>query len=437
MILYLFFTLIALTILFLCINKSDFLAPEVIVAATFSLCTFFSFLYTDTWHLPMHVNTVIVIVVEILFFAIGSYMGRLPYSFENVQPSIVPEKKLWRIRPYSMDNLVFFSLILVSVLFVFQNYRESMLLAAQVTDSSLVGDRLLAMVNGLQNGTISFSRWHSYRTVFLKSLAYVTFYGYIYNVIFLKKEVTDCRLLVPMLLYAFSIFWNGGRQGYIYITLYVLLVTFILYLIHNKYSTKSLSKILAVGAVAFIGFLFVFVGIGYLNGKISSDMSITRVLAHYIGTNINALDYFINSYYPSSTYVGSMTLTNFYGKLRILDPSIPVFRGYNTNFVEFSGITTNVYTALMRYINDYGYTGCSAIMFLLGLLSSSCYHFIKTRKIIGYPLILYSSFVYPIFLLCREERFFMEVVSTTSVYFVVLSWIFYRYIWEDKNYERE
>lgn len=41
MILYLLFTLIALAILFLCINDGDFLCPEVIVVATFALCTFF------------------------------------------------------------------------------------------------------------------------------------------------------------------------------------------------------------------------------------------------------------------------------------------------------------------------------------------------------------------------------------------------------------
>jgi oligosaccharide repeat unit polymerase len=411
------------------------LCPEVIVVATFALCTFFSFLYTEVWELPMHVNTICVIVAEILFFFVGAYLGKVGNPFLDFSESLEEKNFVVKGAPYKINTVIFSFLLLVSVFFVFFNYRESMQIAGQFTASPEIGDRLRAIIHGLQDGTISFSRWNSYRTIFLKSLSYVTIYAFIYNLVFFKKHNDFC-LLIPTVLYGIAVLWSGGRQVYIYITLYVLVTLFIMYLIRYNYNKKIALRLITIGIIAFIGFLFVFMGIGSINGKINSSMSITRVLAHYIGTNINAFDDFINHCYPSSTYPGSMTLTQFYNKLRIFYSTIPVFSAYNTNFVQFRDINTNVYTALMRYINDYGYLGCTAIMFLLGFISSSSYHAIRVRKKVGYSLILYGSFIYPIFLLCREERFFMGVVSTTSIYFIILSWIIYRYVLEGGVHEK-
>lgn len=420
-------TLFLMTLFFALLDEFDVLSPNVIVSGTFCLCCFFSSLYTVQWNLPMHLNTYCLIVFEIIIFALGVFLIRLALG-RKWNNNISKLNFVESVKLYNVSNAWLLGALIVGVLFVYLNYRDTIFIANQLTDSKQLGIMLKAVLEAsyYQNDIAKFSRWHSYRYILLEAFSYVTLYAFIYDSTFGRWKFTYLKLLLPTLIYSAAIFLTGGRQPYIYLIIFIIVVALYLYQSKYNFAPKKLVKLIIPGVFLILAFLLVFFGIGILNGKISGDFSPAKVLAHYIGININALDYFVNTIYPSSVDPGSMTLANVYEKLRFVFPTMTRLNTYNTNFVHFDGITTNVYTALMRYIRDYGYIGCTILMFLFGIISGFCYSSIKFYKKEGIAVIVYAALCFPIFLFCREERIFMNLISTTSVYLVICITIFYK-----------
>lgn len=133
-----------------------------------------------------------------------------------------------------------------------------------------------------------------------------------------------------------------------------------------------LSQELMIIGITLVAFLFCFLGIGVINGKIGFNTSFLNVLVHYAGTNISAFDVYINEMVmPDTRYIGTTTLDPIYIFLNNHGFDVPRFYQYITLFTAFGQVTTNVYTAFYRYIHDFGYLGCGMVMLLLFIQSFS------------------------------------------------------------------
>ncbi|MCI7216136.1 MAG: oligosaccharide repeat unit polymerase, partial [Megasphaera elsdenii] len=123
------------------------------------------------------------------------------------------------------------------------------------------------------------------------------------------------------------------------------MISFFLVYRKNYRGASTLSKELAIIGIAVVAFLFCFLGIGIINGKIGSDTSFLNVLAHYAGTNISAFDVYINEMLlPDTPYIGTTTLDPIYIFLNNHGFAVPRFYQYITLFTIFGPVTTNVYT---------------------------------------------------------------------------------------------
>ena len=96
-------------------------------------------------------------------------------------------------------------------------------------------------------------------------------------------------------------------------------------------------------------------------------------------------------------------------------------------FTAFGPVTTNVYTAFYRYINDFGDFGCVLVMFLLGFFYTFFYRQIYRHSLKNWMILIYASIAYPIFLIGREERFFNEILTTSKISFIVCLLILYKF----------
>lgn len=153
------------------------------------------------------------------------------------------------------------------------------------------------------------------------------------------------------------------------------------------------------------------------------------MLVHYAGTNISAFDVYINEMtIPDTPYIGAKTLTPIYGFLHAHGFNVPQFFQYITLFTAFGPVTTNVYTAFYRYINDFGYFGCALIMFLMGFFYTFLYRQLYHYGLKNWMILIYASIAYPIFLIGREERFFNEILATSKISFIVGLLILYKFL---------
>lgn len=402
----------------------DFISPCVIVPVTFFFCTVLAALYTVRWNLPMHAETCFVIVAMIAFFEIGAMLSL--WSFRAHELSAPTNTVHGFVLPWKC------LVILMAVLLpcMYWNYQEFWDISRQFTSSTELSDMIGATIHHMEMGDAEkFSRWYVYRMVFAQGAAFVCWFVFLYNMVYKSGTLLyNLRFILPMCAYLGFVVLTGGRQPTVYIAIFTLVVGSFLYTRKQGFSTAAYKHVILLCAIVFFAFFSVFYALGTLSGKIDETKTASSVLAHYAGTNISAFDVFLHSPpVPESQYIGTMTLVDAYAKLGKFFPSLPQAQGYIRDFVRFDGIDTNVYTALRRYIQDYGFIGCAMIMFILGAGYQVFYNLLKYHKGTNdFLLIAYGFLCYPCFLMCREERFMLEIISSRTVYVLIGMFLFYR-----------
>lgn len=400
-------------------EKKDILSPSVIVGASFALCVCLDALCAEEWDLPMHINTCIAILCGILSFNIGACV--VGQSFSKVKTVKFNDDNRFDVQ------IIWISLMsLVLLCFLYLNYNEFNAISHKFTTSENFSVMLRTVIDKLQAGEVKYSTWYTWRMIIAQAVTYVSLFSFIYNAIYLRIHMF--RFLVPVAIYIPILIVTAGRQDFLYLAIFILVSTIFLYQSKYNFDVRKSYKVLGFLFLCFCAFLIFFFVSGILSGKIQAGMSPVKVLAHYAGTNISALDVFINQVtIPDDQYIGQITLTKIYNNLRSFGIDVPEKNVYISTFVFFSGISTNVYTAFRRYIQDYGYFGCFLIMFILGSLYSSFYGILKYRTKSCFLLIVYSTYCYPIFLFCREERFMTSILSARCLFTVLIMFLVYKF----------
>ncbi|OUO45675.1 O-antigen polymerase [Megasphaera sp. An286] len=404
-------------------SKFDVVHPSFIYCICLAGCCTLAALYTKMWNLPMHFNTAAIIIVMSMLFLGGGCLAEFcccTDKYASVQESVI-------FRGFFISWSIWLLFLGILVYFAYLNYTDFLQVARLVTNEKEFSKMLGPVINGFAHQEIKLSRWNAYRLRFAMGMGYLSILAVWLNLMVHQyKEVMKWGCFV--LLYIPFLVLTGGRQQFMYLIMFAMISFFMVYRKTHRL-TSSVSKEFAVIGVAIVSFLFCFLGIGLVNGKIGADTSFLRVLAHYAGTNISAFDVYLNEMMiPDIPYIGSTTLIPLYGFLHAHGfDDLPVFSMYITLFTVFGPVTTNVYTAFYRYINDFGYFGCALVMFLLGFFYTFFYKKVCLHGLKNWMILIYSSIAYPIFLMGREERFFNEIFTTSKLSFIIGTLILYKF----------
>lgn len=411
--------LLLLGVVFFIKNRFDVLNPSFIYSICLTGCCALAALYTKIWNLPMHFNTGCIILLMSLSFFIGGELA----EYCSCKYGIEREVARPQIFLINQSVWIFFSVLLLVLAYL--SYTEFLHVAQQVTEETELFGMLKPVINGLSHKEISMSRWNAYRFRFSTGMAYLSVLAFWINLTAHQyKEALKWSSFV--ILYIPFMVLTGGRQQFMYLIIFAM-ISFFLVKRKTNQGKKSVGKEVAIIGVAVGVFLFCFLGIGLLNGKIGGDTSFLRVLVHYAGINISAFDVYINEMaMPDTQYIGTTTLDPIYIFLNNHGFNVPRFYQYITLFTAFGPVTTNVYTAFYRYIHDFGYFGCALIMFLLGFFYSFMYRQMYRDGLKNWMILIYASIAYPVFLMGREERFFNEILTTSKASFIVEVLLLYK-----------
>ena len=383
-------------------------------------CTLAS-LYTEKWDLPMHFNTAIILIIMSLSFLIGGYLADRASINTNIF-----NKTSVRISSFGISWQIWLFFVFLIGYFLYLNYIDFVELASKVTNETDFLKMLGPVNDGLTHQIIENGRWSAYRFRFAMAMAYLSVLFLCINLLG-RKYAEVFKWGIFILLFLPFIVLTSGRQEFMYLVIFSMITFFLVY---RRYNTNKgrIGKEILVVSLSLLFFLVFFLGIGFINGKISSDLSVVRVLVHYAGTNISAFDVFVNEMViPESNFVGTKTFASIYAFLHRYGVDIPQFYQYITMFTAFGPVNTNVYTAFYRYISDFGYMGCSILMLLIGFLYTFMYRKIYALGLKNWMILIYASNVYPIFLMGREERFFNEILTSSRISFVILLLLLYKF----------
>lgn len=413
-----FIVSLLLTSFLILFYRGDILQPSILFCGTMTFSAFMASIYADKWSLPFSVDAFFLLTLALFMFSLGDIFCTLKgFSKKSIQP-------LTEHKRYDMNNLVLIIILFIMAVFVYSTARELYSLSLHFGNNDGYMGMIKSLRPAIEAQKIQLSRWVNYRQVFALSVAAVSVYAFLYNVIYSKAKIRDFKFLLPVIMYIPFTIMTTGRMAMMTFVIFFFILTAMLYQKKYIYSYQSKKRVVAFIIIISIACVAFFLMMGNLTGKVSNqNHTAPMILAHYVGLSLPAFDVAIHSFSVNTGDIGSTTLLGLYRILSRVGVDLPRVNIF-LPFVHFNGIDTNVYTAEWRYFKDFGFWGMCAIVWLLGSVYSFMYNVIKYNiKSNCLFMILYAMIAFPLFLSSIDERFFLDLIGTPIIYDILLVWI--------------
>lgn len=433
MIYLLFAALLLLTLLAFVASNRNILAPWVILCSMFSVSTFLAMLNADYWDFTIDPLTAVIILTALISFGVGQLLvthftekrqrdlcgGRtepcapgVPHPLRRKTQRDPIERPVWQVL------LITFVLFCMLLFYLYKKYQLS------ITAGNPGGfSMMLQYVREAELHFQTIGKIANLFAVIAQIAAYFFAFVFLYNTIHCGLKARWCALVLPFVIYLpFQIF-SAARTGFIRDIVYLIVVGCVLYQQKTRWNYWNTVKIIVLGVIALGAFLLIFRFTGFMKDS-GSGVSAFYSISKYMGGSIPCFNDFVLHPREESLYIGNNTLFPIYSILRQLGFNLPqLYAPYD--FTDFATMSTNIYTGLRRYIEDYTYAGMYVIMFGLGMLYGGAFNYVKNRPQAKFALMLYATTCYPVFEMSIEDRFFLSVISTNTVYQVCLLAILY------------
>lgn len=391
------------------LNGRHILNPSVIACSVFMVSVLFSVYSKEKWGYQLHGITPFVILSSLFIFMVGTCIGT-----HAAKVNFKENTQFLPIRIPSGLFVIFITCVLLC--FAFLHYQTIFDIAKKIQpEANSLGEILKNARNGILHYGYSNTRIDAYSTYLCRGISYICIYIFIYDkLINGSKLFKHIYLLFPSVPLIIKMVLSTGRTQFIYFAVYILVVFGILFFQREGISRKTFIKMASVGVFTLLSFFAVF-SILQIVREGNDAKKVGDVIAYYTGMSIPSLDDFLVNGRKESLLIGDHTLFPIYDILRKLGFDLPkLYAPYD--FVDFNGTRGNVYTAFRRYIEDYTLIGNYIILVILGFVSSYGYNFVYKKRGKHLALVLYAMFIYPVFEISIEERVFMNLIGTSTIY---------------------
>jgi len=393
-------------------NGKNVVSPSFIATGGFILSTGVLILSRDFFQYTLTYTSVLIISFVIICILIGELVAsKFRFSMNTnlrVPTKSIDSKRLILI-PKFVILILFLFVIASGILYLYDAYLFS--LSVGNTPGNIFGIAKYVRFSGVD---YSPSIFISQSNLLSECIVYLVFYSYSYNLILFKKN--RLHYLFPLLGFIPHILSYDGRTIIIKILSICILIYFTLNKQKNNWAKGNNRKILVVGIMSLLAFLFIFRFLGYRTDS-SINNSLWNNLSEYISSGLVGLDKYVLSGAEKSDIFGKNVLTAFYGTLRGLGLSVPL---YSTNdiFFTYAGGESNIYTGLKGYIADFTMIGLFISMFMWGYCITSLKNKIRIGGVSIIKVFLLGLFFYPVILISIAGATHV-VLSITTVYALI------------------
>ncbi|WP_434351306.1 O-antigen polymerase [Trichococcus flocculiformis] len=441
MIFVLFIILIILTISSYLFSESEFISPAFMLCATYLFCVFIAILNVNAWGDISFVTMLTVLTGVIAFlFGCAMTMNRI------VTLKTKNKKNKLNIGIYDDNEInVSYTVLIFTIL--------TMCAVAYFYSRYIFNNALLAGSNGSINGLFSYARSidgnsENYQRMgrvltlgiyFSKAIGYLAMFillkEYIYKP---EKKITKSKrmlLILILLIYFVLTVLSTGRTAFMYFIIYTMIVASIFYKIKRGWSKNANKKVLKIILISLVLILVAFriIDLTLRKSIYGSEWTLWTQVSRYFASQFYALNIWLENPTYSSGFEDTETLYNLYSILNIFGANVHI--GSNAlEGVTVSGLSTNIYTALRRYIHDFGYVGMIVIQFATGAVFTNWFNKIKKRDYLNdTSVILYASLLYTVAFNVIEERTFINILSLSTATHVILIILFWRIVTKKKR----
>lgn len=404
---------------YLLCNK-EILSPGFFCALMYLLGVIVLFFKKDEWRVDIRVDTVFLIFLFLLFILIGDLVASV---FE--QSKVRTYRRLSKIY-LALPNWLLVLLSGMMILTLVFYFRDTITIASR---AGWTGDyrSLLQYARMAKNIYETYvSTIAQYMSYVCEAINYFCLFIFCNNTCNCKARVkNEIKYLIPILGYVGIAVLTTGRTLLLRIVFFVLVVLLLQLYKNNNWRNVRIGRILKLIIFFILIASIVFFLAGKLTGK-SVDREFFDYVAVYFSSSIAAFnEYMKEPFHNTDSIWGGHTLYGFYTILRRFVKTIPILSSPLEMLTLPGGQTTNIYTPIRRYFQDFGYTGVIIIAWGIGFFYKKYYNRIK---IVSDPfkILLFAYLFFPLIEIGIEERIFLDLFTLKTAFVVCGIWFLYR-----------
>lgn len=394
------------------INNGDYFNLSFLLIVGYFLSAICCVYNIDEWAVDLHILTLVILLIGIFSFIIGSYFGR------HIKKHIHYNKKTVSIYDVASRGEGYIKLLLVvafDLIILFFLYRDIVRIASLNYVSW--GNLFYNYRSNLGNEELgaNYSMIVDIGLRITKPLAYVYLFIFLTTLFNKSKKVKGifpklkkCLYCIPSLLYAVQVIIQGYRIQFIELIVAGLFYLFYLFQQNHNWRGKLNYKIIRNFGIFFGAILVGFYYIKFFIGKLQESNGVLSYVTNYLGGSLQLFDMYLEN--PINK--GHETFAAFINSFQKFD----FFKGVDTVVQhEYRSASTgvyigNVYTGFRNYYNDYWLFGVILCSFALGFIFSYWYYYLRkvNHWTIGriYSFLLYGYFLYSIVFHFFTDYFF-------------------------------
>jgi len=425
---FLLFILFFLLLFSYFISRRDLISPWFISVGVYLISSFVAVINLDRWNETISANTVLIITIALIAFGIGQISSSV-FKINKNAANAVNAVKIYKIYVPFYRILIAFS---IGLMIVFLMYKRLVVLAT-IGGYSGSGYILNYARVAIIHYDASWGALIGILQFFTMGIGYVFTYVFVNNILYegklfkgFKKNLIYLLPIIPFILVEVM---STGRNGFIRLTAMTLFLGIITWKIQNgwKNANKKNFRLMIIASILLMAFYVTFIKLGDLTGK-NLVYSLNDTISVYTGGSIVALDNYLENSQIKSINFGEETLYGLKFIFNKLGFDVLV-ENRHLEFIHFNnGYSTNVYTALRRYIHDYGYFGMVLVQFLIGLFFGVFYKLIKKRNKADLLIIIYAYVANALIMQSIDDSFltvFLSVSQVFSIFFIVVCYKFF------------
>lgn len=416
---YLLLLLLLITlVLGISLLKFEITSAFSVTTEIYLISTLFVIYSKDMFYVDFLPQTVLIIVSSIWALGIGEYSALCRFNGKLPAVEVAIAEKINLGRSLNWIVLIFG---IVAIVLSYQKVQQVALLVGYKE-----GEHLLIQYGRLAMLTYDLPIGYPLAIcgILLRSFSYIYSFVFVYNLVFAKTEKWYGNLpyLAPSVLYLVQSSLFGSRGALIEFVAYVMIL---IPLMMMKTGKGVSLKFIKYSTCSLCCFFVVFILLGNLKG--GADYDPFYLISIYTGGGLVAFDKYIEGGRLASSYFGEESLLGINNLLFRLG----VYDGKFSRIFEFitigPDVNTNVYTALRRYVQDYGLVGMLMVQVFIGLFFGFLYSVIKRMQKVSYIWIYFALNFSAIVYQSIDEQFLLSILSTTQVFTLLFTFLLFHF----------
>lgn len=392
-------------------RNMDFGEPGFLLLAATFLSAFFVVLNYENWNVAsFSIRTVILILNSLIAFCLGSILAKTLYNFLPKRIAKVTREK----SVLSVKNSVFWTTIGFTIFATGYYFWD--LLRNSGLSLSYFALYMAAIRPMLKSNEISIGFFAIQLFSISRVLAYIYVYMFLRNLIEFHKK--DFKYLAVPAIYLIMSLLTSGRIYLIYFLIYTVVLYFILSKKNRTYSLGEVVRLIVKVFFIICSGLVIFGLLANLVGRNTSH-TIFEQLSIYVGGPLVSFDKYIKLFtFQKPRIFGEETLTGLYqigNKLGLTNLAI----NRHLEYIQFGQNWGNVYTAMRRYLHDYGTNMSYLIMAGEGFFYGMFYKITSVKASSNKYNILYAMLIYPVPMMIVDDVLLSSLVSINTIYDLV------------------